>query len=390
VKYFPLIWAGLWRKPVRTILTVLSITVAFVLFGVLASFGAGYARFMDAQRLDRLMVDPRFTAPLPASYVERIQKLDGVTLVAPVTYLPGYYQDPKNGILVIASDARWFAARPEYNATPENISALASLRTGVIVTRQLASKYNFKVGDKVPLRSRLAQKNGSTTWTFDVVAIMDGLPGDAIGFMIGNYAYFDEARANETGTFRRLILRIRDPKNADVTSSLIDKLLANSSAPTRTISERAAETAFARQGVDIEFFVQTVIGATLFMLLFVTANVMKQSVHERIPEFAVLKTIGYSGKIILGLVLAESMIQSVVGAILGLGLAKIAFIMTADILKRTVPVANLPVASVITDQVSLAVVVMATGVTVAVAVASGLLPALRAQRITIVDALAGR
>ena len=175
-----------------------------------------------------------------------------------------------------------------------------------------------------------------------------------------------------------------------MTSSLIDRLLANSSAPTRTISERAAETAFARQGVDIEFFVQTVIGATLFMLLFVTANVMKQSVQERIPEFAVLKTIGYSGKIILGLVLAESMIQCGAGAILGLGLAKIAFIMTADILKKTIPVANFPVASVITDQVSLPVVVMATGVTMVVAVASGLLPALRAQRITIVDALAGR
>jgi putative ABC transport system permease protein len=390
MKYFPLVWAGLWRKPARTVLTVLSITVAFILFGILASFGAGYARFMDAQRLDRLTVDPRFNTALPASYVEQIQKIDGVTLVAPVTYLPGHYQGPKNGVLVIATDARWFAARPEVKATEKDIAALARIRTGVVVTRQLASRYNFKVGDKIPLQSPIAQKTGSKTWTFDVVAIIDGLPGEAVGYMLGNYAYFDEARAAEKGTFRRFILRIRDPEKAAAISSMIDALFANSSAPTRTISEHAAEMAFARQSVDINFLLQSVIGATLFMLLFLTGNVMKQSVQERIPEFAVLKTIGYSGAMMLGLVLAESLIQCGTGAILGLASAKIIFAMTANVLSNTIPVANFPVATVITDQVSLPVMVTGAAVAAIVALTSGLIPALRAGRITIVEALAGR
>lgn len=389
-RFLPIVWAGLWRKPARTILTVLSIAVAFVLFGILASFGAGYSRFVEAKRLDRLFVDPRFQTALPSAYLEQIRKLEGVTLVAPMAPMPAQYQDAKNGVNFFAADARWFAARPEVNASTEQIAGLVKLRTGVIVTRQLAEKYNFKVGDKVPLLAYLAQKNGSRTWTFDVVAIIDSVPGDAIGFMVGNYDYFDQARRAENGTYGRFIVRISDPGQAAATSSAIDDLFANSSAPTRTISERANELSFARQGIDIRSFIQVVIGATLFMLLFVTGNVMKQSVRERIPEFAVLKTIGYTESTISGLVLMESLIQCGLGAALGLGLAKIGFLITANTLSTTIPVSNIPVSAIVTDQVSLPVAVLGLAAAAAVAVVSALVPALRAGRTSIVDALAGR
>ena len=188
MKYLPLVLAGLWRRPMRTVFTFLSIVVAFILFGILAGLDSGFDHILQTSRLDRLFVDPRFGGLTPLAYADQIARVPGVTVVAPRMGLLGYYQDPKNRMGIIMTDGRFFASRPELTATREQIAALDRDRTGAIVTVFLAKEYGWKVGDKIPFISNVATSDGSQTWTFDILAIVDDVdsPGEA-GFFIGNY-----------------------------------------------------------------------------------------------------------------------------------------------------------------------------------------------------------
>jgi putative ABC transport system permease protein len=380
MKYLPLVWAGLWRKPTRTIFTLLSIMVAFILFGILSGIDAGFARALELARVDRLFTDSRFGVPLPISYAEQISKVPGVTVVAPRMFFFAYYQDQKNPAGVIAADERFFTVRPEIIIASEQLEALRRTRTGAVVGVTLANKHSWKVGDRIPLQSSTPKEDGSTVWTFDVVAIVDNAdyPGQS-NLIIANYEYLDEERVDAKGMINRFILRIDDPGRATQISRAIDGLFANSSSPTRTVSERSsAESGINRIG-DINFFTDAVLGAVAFMLLFLTGNTMMQSVRERTPEFAVLKTLGFSDGRVLMLVFAESVVLCAVAAFAGLAVAKFAIPLVKD---------DIPGAGI----VQMPWLALLTGLALALLVAfvSGLLPALRAKRLNIVDALAGR
>jgi putative ABC transport system permease protein len=320
---------------------------------------------------------------MPISYQAQLEKLEGVTLVAPFLGLPGYFQDPKNSIFVVGRDERNFRMWSEFPATQDQQKALAQMRTGAIVSAALAGTYGWKVGDKIPIISDVPQKDGSKLWTFDVIAIVGDVPNFPRGYILGNYAYLDEARfAGIVGTVFMFAVRISDESQAEKASSAIDSLFANGIAQTRTIPERLAWQNGLNSFVDIQFLTGAVIGATMFMLLFLTCNVMMQSVHERIPEFAVLKTLGFSDAGLLTLVMLEAAIPCLIGALAGLAVARGAAPLAALALP---PGLNLPA-----PDLSPSVFLVAIAVAVLVAIASGIPSAWRVKRLNVVDALAGR
>ena len=323
MKYIPLVLAGLWRKPTRTVFTFLSVVVAFMLFGIMASIEAGFAQQVAIARLDRLFVDTRFGGTMPIAYQNKIAALPGVTIVEPVVSVNGFVKDQKNPAGVTMADERYIQARPEYHLTPALMQEIDRSRTGVVISRKYAEQYGWKLGDRFPLTSTTLQTDGSKIWTFEVKAITDNYDfPDAATFMLGSYKYFDEARAADRGTVNRFLVRIADPNQAAATGRAIDNLFANSPQPTRTMSEKANAQAGTSSIGDITFFTRSIIGAVLFMLLFLTGNTMMQSVRERVPEFAVLKTIGFSDGGVLALVLAEAVILCLLAGLTGLALVK--------------------------------------------------------------------
>jgi putative ABC transport system permease protein len=384
MKYFMLIWAGLWRKKARTILTMLSIVVAFLLFGLLQGINQGIKAGLGDTGNNRLWTTSRMSAvsSMPVSLMQQIQGVKGVRKVAHLSFFGGYFQDSKNAIPAFAVNVDNFAAvYPELNITPAQIAAMQASRPGVLIGRPLAKKYGWKIGDKVPVGTTIWTNNdGSNNWIFDVVGIFDPSPQFAnsplgSGFWI-NYDYWDEARSFDKHRVHQFFVQIDDPKQAAVISSQIDKLSANSPDETRTQTENAALASQLKQLADINFIANSIVGAVMFTLLFLTANTMMQSVRERIPELAVLKTLGFSGTSVSVLVLVESMILCLFAALVGLLLSAFAIKAVGSILGT----AKLP-----------AVVIGAGfGIAVVLALISGLPPAIRAQRLNIVDALAGR
>jgi putative ABC transport system permease protein len=228
MKYLPLVWAGLWRKPARTIFTLLSVMVAFILFGILSGIDAGFATLLERSRMDRLFTDPRFGAPLPISYAEQIANIPGVTVVAPRWALRGYYQEQTNGMAFIGTDERFFAARPELSVTKEQLETLRRTRTGAIVGVATAQRYGWKVGDRIPLQSSMPKQDGSQVWTFDIIALMDDedRPGQEPRIIV-DYTYLDEERTALKGMADRFILRIDDPNRVTQISRAIDSLFAS-------------------------------------------------------------------------------------------------------------------------------------------------------------------
>jgi putative ABC transport system permease protein len=381
MKYIPLIWAGLWRKPLRTVFTLLSVVIAFLLFGLLQGVNAAFDQSIAAADVDRLIVESRisFTEGLPYADLEQIEAVPGVSGVAFASFMVAEYQDRKNAMVALPVDpARYFAVTPELVVPPDQLDALIHTRTGAVVGQSLATKYGWKIGDRLPLHVRnWANRDGGSDWRFDIVGIFHNAKDSAQEqALVINHSYFDEARNTGKGTVGWYIVRIADPLQAVAIAAAIDKMFANSSDETRTMSEKEFSQSFLKQVGDINFIVVAIIGAVFFTLLFLTGNTMMQSVRERIPEFAVLKTLGFSETRVLMLVLTEALVLCLAAALAGLALAALVFPM----LRQIVGVTSLPGSVIVTG----------LGCAILLALAVGLPPALRARRLSIVDALAGR
>jgi putative ABC transport system permease protein len=383
VKYLPLVWAALWRKRVRTILTMLSVAIAFGLYatldGVTAAFDDALVSMTSAVRL-RTQSRVNVRAPLPLSYRARIESVPGVRDVGVLTYVGGYYRESVDQIEVIALDIDRID-RGSFDVDEASVEAMRRTRTGAIIGPELATRYGWKIGDKVTVRSPIWSKaDGSNDWTFDIVGtygIPEGeFPADG-GFWI-NYAYFDEERAFAKGTTAFYTVRVDDADRAAAIAAEIDALFANSTDETLTQSELAFFQAQIERVGNIGFIVNSIIGAVLFALLFVTGNTMMQSIRERVPELAVLKTYGYSNTVINALVFAESALLCVTAAAVGLAVAAVMF----PTMFEAMGVAPIPLEkSTLVGGVMLAV---------ALAAVSSWLPTWRVQRLNVVDALAGR
>lgn len=382
MKYFPLIWATLWRKKARTILTLLSIIIAFFLFGMLQGVNSAINHSVELANVDRLISINRvsLTEPLPMSYLSQIQSVPGVEAVAYSSWFGSYYQDPKQFVFGTPIDVDlYFPIVPEVEISDEAIDKLKRTRTGAVVGEPLMEKYGWSVGDRIPIQSTIWTKadDGTSNWEFDIVGTYNVSedPNQANGFFF-NYEYFEEARAFAKGTVGWYFLKVSDPTRAAEVANAIDARFANSASETKTQSEKEFQQSFIKQFGDINFIVNAILGAVFFTLLFLTGNTMMQSVRERIPELAVLKTLGFSDGKVVSFVVAEALMLCLLAALIGLGFSALAF----------------PALKGFIGEASLQREVIVTGISAAVVLALiiALMPASRALRLSIVDALAGR
>jgi len=381
VKFLPLIWSALWRTPVRTALIFLQVTVAFALFGVLQGMKSGMDRAIANVRADVLYVGPAVYggAPLPIAELSRLRSVPGVKTVSFNYGMLTFYQKPTQPVYVLSlppSDLFRTIAPEKFIVQPKDIEALRKTPAGALITADIGKKYGWHIGDKVPLISSTLQANGSSTWTFDIVGMVTYRDRDEANWVFANYYYVDEARALNKGTVGHFYAIVSDPKQAAAVSDAIDGAFANSANPTRTASFRELSQQSMQSLGDLNFAIRSILSAVLLALVFSTATMMMQTVRERTPELAVLKTLGFGNGMVFLLVATESLFVCSAASLAGLALAWIAF----------------PLAAKYMPGLSMPMVVVAFGILGAVLVAliSVSLPGLRAARLNIVDALAGR
>lgn len=382
MKYAPLIWAALWRKRGRTWLTGLSIFVAFFLYSLLGAVSTAFNMGEQLAAADRLVTTGRYslTQMLPYGYVQQVRSVPGVKTVSFASWFGGIYMDEKNFFAQFATDPQsYLAIFPDFVLPPAQYEAFLVTRDGAVIGRKLADRFGWKTGDTVPVQSTIwPKRDGDKTWTFKIVGIFDGRTETARAQeeqMLFHHEYFDEARQFGRGTVGWISTQVRDPTQAVAVGKLIDEQFHNSPSPTKTQTEGAFNASFAKQFGDIGMIVSAILGAVFFTLIMLTGNTMMQSVRDRIPELAVLKTIGYSDRSVLALVLAESWLLTVGAATLALGFSAL-----------LLPHMSVPG---VLPQLPLRAQTVAWGLVYAwvLGLAVGLLPALRAMRLDIVDAL---
>jgi putative ABC transport system permease protein len=381
MKFLPLIWANLMRRKIRTLFTVLSILVAFILFGYIAAINIAFSMGVDVTGADRLVLRHKVSIIqlLPYSYQARIEQVEGVVDVCHQTWFGGVYQDPKNFFMQAPVEPdRFFRLFPEFIVPDEQMEAFKRNRTGAIVGRTIADRFGWKVGDRVPIQATIwVQKDGSRTWEFDIEGIYDGAEKgtDTTQFLF-HYDYFDEARRYGEGSVGWYTIRIDDPDNAATIAENIDAKFANSPYETKTETEKAFAQSFAKQVGDIGTIAVGIMSAVFFTILIVAGNTMAQSVRERVNELGVLKTLGFSNRKVLVLVLLESCAIAFLGGGLGLIIAT-TLISMGDPTGGFLPVFFFPVKH---QALGWFLVLM-------LGLVAGILPALQAMRLKIVDAL---
>jgi putative ABC transport system permease protein len=379
VKFLPLVWKNVWRRKFRTTFTLLSIFIAFLLFGILMTIRTAFSLGVHIAGLDRLVLINKVTLimPLPISYQARLQQVPGVKVATHNTWFQGVYQDPSNFFASIAVEPEPFLSiYPEYRVSPEQIKAWLADRRGVIVGRDLADRFGWKIGDRIPLQATIWQPKQGITWEFNIAGIYDGADGiDRTQFFF-RYDYLDENRADGQGLVGWYVVKIADPSRSVELSRTFDEMFANSPAETKTTTEKGFIESFAKQIGDIGAIMIAIASTVLVMFGLVAASTMAQSVRERTNELAVLKTLGFSGPMILTLVLAESLFIAVVGGGLGLALAWL-FVQGGDPTGGMLPTFVLQ-----RRDIAIGVALM-----VLMGVLAGVMPAMAAMRLRITDAL---
>jgi putative ABC transport system permease protein len=381
-----LVWAQLFRKKTRTVLTLLSVVVAFLLFGLLQAVQVAFESGADAADARRLLTTARYSIiePLPMAHTRAIERVPGVVAVASADWFGARYQNESNAFPVFAVDpARYLDMYPEFTVSAAHREAFVKTRTGAIAGRRLMERYGWTVGQKLPLASEIhTRTDGTLNWEFDLVGTLDAddpaVQGNTDVVLI-NVAHFDEARQFGRGKTGWYIVRIADSGQARAISAEIDRLFANSPDETKTQPEKEFAIGFAKQIGDIGALVTRILIAVFFTILILTGNTMAQAIRERIPELAVLKTLGFSDRVVTALVLGEALLLLGLGA--GLGMAGAVSVLPA-LNGRTG--GRFP--PLFVDATTW---LLAGAIAVALAVAIGLPPALRVGRLRIVDALAG-
>jgi putative ABC transport system permease protein len=381
MKYLPLVWRSLWRRKIRTIFTLLSIFVAFLLFGFLMTIRAAFTFGVDLAGLDRLMVIHKINIimPLPVAYQGRLQTVPGVESVTHNTWFGGFYREPTNFFATIALEPEpYFNMYPEVNLPPEQMKAWLADRQGAVVGRDLADRFDWKIGDRIPIQATIYQhKSSGNTWEFNLVGIYDGGPGVQKTNFFFRYDYLDEGRQIGEGLVGWYVVKIADASRSQAMAATFDDMFANSPAETKTTTEKGFLDGFAKQIGDIGSIMMAILAAVLFTILLVVGNTMAQAVRERTSELAVLKTLGFSDAKILTLVLAESLFIAVAGGGLGLLVAWAVVHFVGDPTGGLLAIFVFPGRDVIIGVVLIALV----------GIMAGLLPATNAMRIKITDAL---
>jgi putative ABC transport system permease protein len=380
MKYLPLVWAGIWRKRSRAVLMLLQIASAFLLFGLLQGLNSGIKQAISRAHSDRLYVASSVSlgVPLPISLLPQVKNVPGVKLATPLVQIPAIYQKPGQGIPMLAIDPEaWFGMFPDYVVPKSQVAALRNNRTGVILGVNPAKRYGLKVGDRLALQSQTPKNDGSNAWVFDIVGIYD-VPNQPSGASaaIVNFDYVNEARLADRDTALLFVALADSPAHAPAVAAAIDKAFANSAHETRTQSEGDLFASTIQRIADLDLIVGGVISAVFFALLLATGALMMQSVRERVPELAVLKTLGFSDALVMALILVEAVVFCVFSAAIGLALASLI----------------LPQARTLIGITAMPGIVLAAGVGFAVALAliGGSVPAWRGLKLQVAEALADR
>jgi len=381
MRFLPLIWGSLKRRKARTLFTVLSIVVSFLLFGMLMAVRQAFRAGVDVSGADRLVTIHKVALilPLPISYYDRIARLPGVTHVTHLTWFGGIYQDPKNFFGQMAVDPEtFFDVYTDRVLKPAERTAWLADRQGAIVGSTTAKRFGFKVGDKIPIQATyLFKRDGSRNWEFNLDGIYTGKEKgtDTVSFYF-RYDYLKEA-GRDRGQVGWFVERIADPKAATAISKQIDDMFANSPAETKTSTEQAFAQAFANQVGNIGLIITFIVSAVFFTILLVAGNTMAQSVRERTSELAVLKTLGFTNRQVLGLVLAESLFLALLAGGLGLLVAWTLITLGGDPTHGFLPIFYLPARGL----------VLGVALALLLGLLTGAVPALQAMRLRIVDAL---
>lgn len=380
MKFLPLIWSNLQRKKLRTILTALSILMAFLLYGYLAAIRQAFTAGVSLAKADRLVVRHRVSIiqPLPQSYQQRIAHIPGVAEVTHATWFGGVYQDPKNRFAQLPVEPEEFLSLyPEYVLPADERAAWLAKRTGAIVGRTTANRFGWKVGDRIPIQATIWPGKNSATWEFDLVGIFDGTKEarDLTTFYF-RHDYFDEMRQFGKGTVGWYIVRVKDRSQGPAVAAAIDAEFANSSAETKAETENAFVQAFAKQIGDIATITIAILAAVFFTILLVAGNTMAQAVRERTEELGVLKALGFTNRAVLVLVLLESCFLAVLAGGAGLALAWV-LIARGDPTGGKLPMFRFPSHDLILGAFQALVLGLLTGV----------LPAWQAMRLKIAEAL---
>lgn len=381
MKFLALIRANLGRKKLRTALTLLSIFVAFLLFGLLGAVKEAFTAGVTMAGADRLVVRHRVSLimTLPVSYKARMERIPGVATVAQFTWFNGIYRnEPKNFFGSFPVEPLPFLkVYPEYKLPPEQLQAWLRTRTGAIVGESLAKRFDWKLGDRVALNSPIWPREGEQAWEFEIVGIYTGAKKgtDTSGFYF-RHDYFEEARAQGKGLVGWYGVQVDDPDRAGDIAKAIDLEFANSPHETKAEPEGAFMQGFAQQVGDIGTILVAILSAVFFTILLVAGNTMAQSVRERTEELGVLKAMGFTNERVLGLVLIESCLIAILGGGAGLGAALL--ITSGGSPDPTLlPVFYLPWRNVL----------VGLGLVVALGLVAGLIPAVQAMRLQIAVAL---
>jgi putative ABC transport system permease protein len=381
VKFLGLVWSNLKRKKLRTALTLLSILVAFLLFGFLCAIKEAFLAGVSLAGADRLVVRHKVSIiqSLPRSYEQRIANMPGVDAVTHQSWFGGIYQDPKNFFATIPVEPeKFFDMFPEYTVAPAQKEAWFKTRTGAIAGRALMERFKWKIGDHIPITSPIwGQPDNQSHWDFEIVGVYDGTKknADTTG-MFFRYDYFDEARQRGKGQVGWFSVRVRDANQSAAIAKAIDEEFANSPYETKAEPEGAFAAGFAQQVGDIATIVVAVLSAVFFTILVIAGNTMGQAVRERTEELGVLKALGFTNGLVLILVLLESCVLAIAGGGLGLGLAWL-IISTKNPVPNLLPIFYLPPRDVLTGVV----------IIIAVGLIAGAFPAWQAMRLRIAEAL---
>jgi putative ABC transport system permease protein len=381
MKYFALVWSSLKRKKTRTILTLLALFIAFLLYGVLCAVKEALTAGVSMAGADRLIVRHKVSLimNLPVSYQQRMLNLPGVDSVTHFTWFNGIYQDePKNFFGTFPFELESFLRiYPEYSLPEDQKKAFLAQRNAAIVGRSLLNRFKWKIGDRVSLRSPIWPNKSGGAWDFDIVGVFDAKKKntDTSGFYF-RYDYFDEGRTIGTGMVGWYGVRVKDPNHADAIAKAIDNEFANSAYETKAEPEGAFMQGFAQQMGNIGAILIGILSAVFFIILLVAGNTMSQSVRERIVELGVLKATGFTNELVLALVLAESCLLAVVGGVAGL-LAAWAFASRGSPVPQMLPVFYLPARYI----------AIGAGIVLALGLVAGMIPALQAMRLQIAVAL---
>jgi putative ABC transport system permease protein len=387
MKYLPLVWAALRRHTTESLLTFLVLTIAFTLFSAMVALNTAYERAITVNRMDRLLVANRFCCdPLSIARRSELTRMPGVRGAALIQGVFGYQQEPAKRVGIYMLDGESIAAVPELPLTAENWKQMEAKPDGLFFTRKEAEKWNVKAGDRFPVQApRSGRQDGSPAWPFEVLGVIEN-PEPRIDWMpniYGNFNYLDAAITPDRRGRANYILAIDDPDKAESICQKIDTRYANSEMPTYCVPLQLDARSIVESVISMKQMSVGIAAAGLFMILFLCANGIAESVRERIPEFAVLKTIGFGDRQVAVLVLLESALPCLAGAVLGIVLAQLASNFTTQLDDGNG--LTLPPASI-----SIGIAALALGVALLIGAASAALPLRRLRTMELAPALAGR